>query len=393
VTRNAAQRRSWTFYEAVKGEKVKKITQIDSVELFIVRLPLVSPFETSFSVQTHREALLLKIVSDDVCGWGECVTSPDPYYCYETNATALHIIKDFLIAIITAMNNFTIERVLQNFEQIRGHHMAKAAVENALLDIMAQKYKIPLFELMGGTHKKIMSGISIGIQKNIDDLLLSIPKACDKKYHRIKIKIKKGKDIDILTKVRKAFPNIQLMADANSDYTLQDINILKRLDEFNLMMIEQPLNYNDIYFHGLLQKQMRTPICLDESIKNLNDAKTAAELESCKIINIKQGRVGGMTNAKKIQEYCLNNDIETWSGGMLETGIGRAFNLHLQTLPGFVFPGDTSETSRYFTEDIVDKPVTLQPDGFIEIPEGLGIGVQVLPDRIDRFKVFHEKLV
>lgn len=372
---------------------MKRIKRIDSVELFIVRLPLVSPFETSFSVQTHREALLLKIVSDDVCGWGECVTSPDPYYCYETNATALHIIKDFLIAIITAMNNFTIEKVLQNFEQIRGHHMAKAAVENALLDIMAQKYKIPLFELMGGTHKKIMSGISIGIQENIDDLLLSIQKACDKKYHRIKIKIKKGKDIDILTKVRKAFPNIQLMADANSDYTLQDINILKRLDEFNLMMIEQPLNYNDIYFHGLLQKQMRTPICLDESIKNLNDAKTAAELESCKIINIKQGRVGGMTNAKKIQEYCLNNDIETWSGGMLETGIGRAFNLHLQTLPGFVLPGDTSETSRYFTEDIVDKPVTLQPDGFIEIPEGPGIGVQVLSDRIDRFKVFYEKLV
>jgi O-succinylbenzoate synthase len=393
VTRNAAQRRSWTFYEAVKGEKVKKITQIDSVELFIVRMPLVSPFETSFSVQTHREALLLKIVSDDVCGWGECVTSPDPYYCYETNATALHIIKDFLIAIITAMNNFTIEEVLQNFEQIRGHHMAKAAVENALLDIMAQKYKIPLFELIGGTPKKIMSGISIGIQKNIDDLLLSIQKACDKKYHRIKIKIKKGKDIDILTKVRKAFPNIQLMADANSDYTLEDINILKRLDEFNLMMIEQPLNYNDIYFHRFLQKQIQTPICLDESIKNLNDAKTAAELESCKIINIKQGRVGGMINAKKIQEYCLNTDIETWSGGMLETGIGRAFNLHLQTLLGFVLPGDTSETSRYFTEDIVDRPVTLQPDGFIEIPKGPGIGVQVLPDRIDRFKVFYEKLV
>ena len=371
----------------------KRLTKIDSVEMFIVRLPLVSPFETSFSVQTHREALLLKIISDDVCGWGECVTSPDPYYCYETNSTALHIIKDFLIAIITAMKNFSIEEVLQNFEQIKGHHMAKAAVENALLDIMAQKYKIPLFELMGGTPKRIMSGISIGIQKNIDDLLLSIQKACDKKYHRIKIKIKKSKDIDILTKVRKAFPNIQLMADANSDYTLQDINILKQLDEFNLMMIEQPLNYNDIYFHGLLQKQIQTPICLDESIKNLNDAKTAVELESCKIINIKQGRVGGMINAKKIQEYCLNNDIETWSGGMLETGIGRAFNLHLQTFPGFVLPGDTSETSRYFTEDIVDKPVTLQPDGFIEIPEGPGIGVQVLSDRIDRFKVFYEKLV
>lgn len=372
---------------------MKKIKKIDSVEMFIVRLPLVSPFETSFSVQTHREALLLKIVSDDVCGWGECVTSPDPYYCYETNATASHVIQDFLIAILTAMNNFTIEEVLQYFEQIRGHHMAKAAVENALLDIMAQKYKIPLFELMGGTPKKIMSGISIGIQKSEDDLLESIQKACDKKYHRIKIKIKKGNDIAILKKVRRAFPSIKLMADANSDYTLEDIHILRRFDEFNLMMIEQPLNYDDIYFHALLQKQLRTPICLDESIKNLNDAKTAVEMGSCRIINIKQGRVGGMTASKKIQAYCMENNIKAWSGGMLETGIGRAFNIHLQTLPGFVLPGDTSETIRYFTEDIVDKPVILQPDGSIEIPKGPGIGVNVLPEKLNRFKVFHKKII
>jgi O-succinylbenzoate synthase len=372
---------------------VKRITKIDSVEMFIVRLPLVSPFETSFSVQTHREALLLKIVADDVCGWGECVTSPDPYYSYETNATASHIIQEFLIVILTDMNNFTIEEVLKNFEQIRGHHMAKATVENALLEIMAQKYKIPLFELIGGTPKKIMSGISIGIQKSMDDLLESIQKACDKKYHRIKIKIKKGKDFEILKRVRQAFPGIKLMVDANSDYTLEDMNILKGLDVFDLMMIEQPLNYNDIYFHSLLQKQLRTPICLDESIKNINDAKTAVELGSCKIINIKQGRVGGMIKAKDIQAYCLNNAIETWSGGMLETGIGRAFNLHLQTLPGFILPGDTSETSRYFVEDIVDKPVILQTDGFIEIPNGAGTGVHVHFEKLNRFKVFHQKII
>ena len=183
------------------------------------------------------------------------------------------------------------------------------------------------------------------------------------------------------------------MVDANSDYTLEDMHILKKLDEFNLMMIEQPLNYNDIYFHASLQKQLVTPICLDESIKNLNDAKTAAELGSCKIINIKQGRVGGMIKAKDIQAYCLNNTIKTWSGGMLETGIGRAFNLHLQTLPGFVLPGDTSETSRYFAEDIVDKPVILQADGFIEIPKGTGIGVKVISKRLDKFKVFHQKII
>jgi O-succinylbenzoate synthase len=371
---------------------MKRIEQVDSVEMFIVKLPLVKPFETSFSVQTHREALLLKISSGDIFGWGECVTSPDPYYCYETNSTAFHIIKDFLVAILMPMKSFSVEEVLHKFEKIRGHNMAKAAVENALVDLLARKYELPLFEFIGGESKKIMSGISIGIMENIDALLESIQNACDKKYQRIKIKIKKSKDIEILKAIRKTFPAIRLMADANSDYSYDDLHILKQLDEFNLMMIEQPLSYDDIYLHSCLQKQINTPICLDESIKNLNDAKTALALESCKIINIKQGRVGGMIKSKKIQEFCRNNNIRVWSGGMLETGIGRAFNIHLQTLPGFVLPGDTSETTRYFTEDIVDKPVVLEPDGFIKIPLGTGIGVRVVPERLDRFKVFYERI-
>jgi len=372
---------------------MKRIRKIDSVELFMVKLPLVKPFETSFSVQTHRQAVLLKITSDDFSGWGECITSPDPYYCYETNTTSIHIIKKFLAPILMTLKNFSIHDVLLKFERIRGHHMAKAAVENALLDLMARKYEIPLFEFIGGESIKIMSGISIGIMENMDELLESIQNACDKKYHRIKIKIKKGKDSKILKTVRKTFPDIELMADANGDYSHHDSHILKRLDEFHLMMIEQPLCYDDIYHHSLLQQQINTPICLDESITNLNDAKTAVALGSCKIINIKQGRVGGMIKSKKIQEFCLNNSINVWSGGMLETGIGRAFNLHLQTLPGFVLPGDTSETSRYFTEDIVDKPVILEPDGFINIPQGTGIGVEVVPKKLDRFKVFYERIV
>ena len=372
---------------------MKRIKQIDSVDMYIASLPFVTPFETSFSVQTFKEVLLLKIVSDGICGWGECVTSPDPYYCYETNKTASHIIQDFLIPKLSNMRNFTVEDVLEDFERIRGHRMAKATVENAFLDLVARQCQIPLFKLIGGNNKKIMSGISIGIQESIDDLLESIQTACDKKYHRIKIKIKKAKDIEILKKVRSAFPSIKLMADANSDYTLEDMQILKRMDEFNLLMIEQPLFYDDIYFHALLQNHIQTPICLDESIKNLNDAKTAAELGSCKIINIKQGRVGGMLNAKTIQAYCLDSGIQTWSGGMLETGIGRAFNLHLQTLPGFVLPGDTSETSRYFAEDIVDKPVILQSDGFIEIPNGSGIGVDVVPERLEKYKIFLKKIL
>jgi len=342
---------------------VKHLKKIDSVEMYGVRLPLVKPFETSFSVQTHREALLLKITSDGVSGWGECVTAPDPYYCYETNSTSSHIIKGFLIPILMTLKNFSIETVLEKFDPIRGHNMAKAAVENALLDLLARQYGIPLFQLIGGEDQKIMSGISIGIKDHMDDLFESIQGASDKKYHRIKIKIKKGKDVEVLKAVRKTFPFIRLMADANADYALEDIHLLKELDAFDLMMIEQPLNYDDIYFHSFLQKQIDTPVCLDESIKNLNDAKTA-----------------------------VANHIDVWSGGMLETGIGRAFNIHLQTLPGFVLPGDTSETARYFTQDIVDKPVVLEPDGFIKIPEGAGTGVRVLSERLDRFKVFYEKI-
>ena len=371
---------------------MKHLKKIDSVEMYGVRLPLVKPFETSFSVQTHREALLLKITSDGVSGWGECVTATDPYYCYETNSTSSHIIKGFLIPILMTLKNFSIETVLEKFDPIRGHNMAKAAVENALLDLLARQYGIPLFQLIGGEDQKIMSGISIGIKDHMDDLFESIQGASDKKYHRIKIKIKKGKDVEVLKAVRKTFPFIRLMADANADYALEDIHLLKELDAFDLMMIEQPLNYDDIYFHSFLQKQIDTPVCLDESIKNLNDAKTAVALGSCRIINIKQGRVGGMIKSKAIAAYCTDNHIDVWSGGMLETGIGRAFNIHLQTLPGFVLPGDTSETARYFTQDIVDKPVVLEPDGFIKIPEGAGTGVRVLSERLDRFKVFYEKI-
>jgi len=250
----------------------------------------------------------------------------------------------------------------------------------------------PLFKLIGGQSKKIMSGISIGIKDSTDDLLASIQEACGRKYHRSKIKVKKGHDVEVLKAVRNSFPDIQLMVDANADYSLEDAHTLKKFDAFNLMMIEQPLNYDDIYLHSFLQQQINTPICLDESIKNLDDAKTASALKSGRIINIKQGRVGGMIKSNEIQKFCMNNHIKVWSGGMLETGVGRAFNIHLQTLPGFVLPGDTSETSRYFTEDIVDQPVILEPDGFIKIPNGAGIGVQVVPELLERHKIFNERI-
>lgn len=368
------------------------IKSINRVDIFLVRLPLVQPFTTSFGTETHKEALLIKISADECYGWGECVASPAPYYSYETNQTALLIMKNFLIPILNAQQDFSMKDVQVQFTRIRGHHMAKAAVENALLDILARKHNRPLHSIINGNPQKIRSGISIGIKDNPKELLESIQQAVQRKYHRVKVKIKKGRDIDVLKTIRKTFPVINLMADANADYSIGDLALLKRLDEFNLMMIEQPLEYDDIYFHSLVQKELRTPICLDESIKNLNDAKVAIKLNSCRIINIKQGRVGGILAARAIQDYCLKNGVDCWSGGMLETGVGRAFNIHLQTLPGFTLPGDTSETSRYFAEDIVDQPVVLDEDGFIDIPSGPGIGVEVIPKKLKKFTIYSEQI-
>jgi len=366
------------------------IDNIKNAELYLVKLPLVRAFETSFSVQKYREALLIRIVSDEASGWGECVAGADPYYSYETNTTAIHIISDYLIPLLFNMQNFTVEDMLNKFDKVRGHLMAKAAVENALLDLIARKQEMPLFELIGGRYQKIKSGISLGIKDDIDDLLQLIEEAVRKKYHRIKIKVKKGKDIEILKILREQYPELPLMVDANGDYLDSDLQYLKQFDDFNLMMLEQPLHYNDIYYHSLIQKELQTPICLDESIKTLNDARTAIDLGSCKIINIKQGRVGGMVKSKAIQSFCKKHNIGVWSGGMLETGIGRSFNLHLQTLPGFTLPGDTSETSRYFNEDIVDKSVVLETDGFIKIPTGPGIGVEIVPEKLERYQIFYK---
>ncbi len=368
------------------------IKSINRVDIFLVRLPLVQPFTTSFGTETHKEALLIKISADEGYGWGECVASPAPYYSYETNQTALLIMKNFLIPILNAQQDFSMKDVQVQFNRIRGHHMAKAAVENALLDILARKHNRPLHSIINGKPQKIRSGISIGIKDNPKELLESVQQAVQKKYHRIKIKIKKSNDIKAVRAVREIFPDIRLMVDANADYSIADLALLKQLDEFNLMMIEQPLEYDDIYFHSLVQKELRTPICLDESIKSLNDAEAAIKLNSCRIINIKQGRVGGILAARAIQNYCLKNGLDCWSGGMLETGVGRAFNIHLQTLPGFTLPGDTSETSRYFAEDIVDQPVVLDEDGFIDIPSGPGIGVEVIPEKLKKFTIYSEQI-
>jgi O-succinylbenzoate synthase len=372
----------------VESEKPGKIDRVDFV---VVRLPFVSPFGTSVQTWTHKEALLLRIESDGITAWGECVADPDPFYLPETTHTARHIIKDFLLPLLQPGD--TLAEIESRFRHVRGHMMAKATVENALISLIAYRKGVPLHEVLGFPAKKIMSGISIGLKDSPEALLRAVESAVAKKYHRVKMKIKKGKDVEWVRAVRERYPRLQLMVDANGDYTLEDARHLKQLDEFNLMMIEQPLSFSDIYQHSILQKELRTAICLDESLLSLDDVATAITLGACGVVNVKQGRVGGLLESVRIARYASDRGIGVWSGGMDETGIGRAVNIHLQTATGFNLPGDTSETSNYFEEDIVDPPVVLDPDGFIAIPEGSGLGVSVSPERLTKYTLQWERVL
>lgn len=368
----------------------ERVGKIDHIDLVVVKLPFVSPFGTSVQVWTHKEALLLRIESDGLTAWGECVADPDPFYLPETTVTARHIIRDFLLPVVEP--DLTLGEQLARFRHVRGNAIARATVENTLIILMAMRKAVPLYRMLGCEPKKIMSGISIGLQETPGALLDKVGKAVTKGYHRIKMKIKRGQDIEWVRMVRESFPDIQLMVDANGDYTLADTAHLRQLDAFHLTMIEQPLSYADIYQHSLLQKELRTALCLDESILNLDDAATAIALGACRVINIKQGRVGGLLESMRIASLAASHGIGVWSGGMDETGIGRAVNIHLQTAPGFTLPGDTSETSNYFREDIVDPPVTLDREGYIAIPPGAGLGVTVDPSRMEKYMLGWDRL-
>ncbi len=367
-----------------------RIGKIDRIDLIVVRLPFVKPFATSTYTWSCKEALLLKLQADGIMAWGECVADPDPFYSEETTSTARHIIKDFLFPLVKP--DLTLGEIDKRFRHVRGHGMAKATVENALIDLISKQEGVPLHQWLGYPRKKIMSGISIGLQDTLAELMAAIEEAIAKKYHRIKMKIKHGKDVDWVRAVRNRFPDVRLMVDANGDYGLGDADHLRQLDAFNLMMIEQPLSYSDIYQHSILQGQLSTPLCLDESIHSVDDAAAAIALGSCRIINIKQGRVGGLMESMRIAQYASQHGIGVWSGGMDETGIGRAVNMHLQTVEGFNLPGDTSETSRYFNEDIVEPPVLLDAEGFIDLPAGSGIGVKIIPEMLSKYTIHEEKL-
>ncbi|SER66593.1 o-succinylbenzoate synthase [Psychrobacillus sp. OK032] len=360
---------------------------IKEVNIRKMKMTMKSPFATSFGTFQDKEFLLLE-VTDELgnTGWGESTAFHSPWYTEETFETNLHIIRDFLIPLLLNKEIHHPDKVSEIFSPLRKNNMAKAAVEGAIWDLYAKRKKLTLAEALGGTAEKIEVGISIGIQQSKEQLIEVVRGYIAEGYKRMKVKIKPGYDVEVIRSLREAFPTVPLMADANSAYTLNDIGLLKQLDEFNLMMIEQPLASDDIVDHAKLQKAIKTPVCLDESITSFEDARKAIELGSTQIINVKIGRVGGLTESKKIHDYCMEKGIPVWCGGMLEAGIGRAHNVALTTLPNFTLPGDTASSSRYWEEDVI-TPEVVAEDGFITVPTGYGIGYEPNFEVMDRYTV------
>ncbi len=377
-----------TILEPVFPWLEEPLGDIQKIELLTVSLPFVAPFGTSVATWSCKEALLVRIEDNGLVAWGECVADPDPYYAAETTTSARHIIREFLLPELKP--ELSLAGLLERGRRVRGNEMAKAALENALLDLLAKRRGQPLHALLGFPVRKVMSGISIGFQDDIPSLLAKVEEAASAGYHRVKMKIGRNRDVEWVKAVRRRFPDLALMADANGDYSLKDAELLAGLDSFALTMIEQPLSYHDIYQHSLLQARLQTPLCLDESIHSCDDAEAAIALKSCRVINIKQGRVGGFLEAVKMARLCAAHGIPAWSGGMDETGIGRALNIQLQAAPGFTLPGDTSETRRYFNEDIVEPAVVLDNEGFIAMPQGPGIGVDVMEAKVEKYLLNRE---
>jgi O-succinylbenzoate synthase len=356
--------------------------RIERIELRLLRLPLVRFFETSFGRVYDRTFLLVTIEEDGAPGYGECVADHNPFYSYETTVTAWHIIREF-IAPVALGRAFEHPRDLFGaLRAIRGHNMAKAAVEMAAWDLFARQAGVPLSRALGGTRTAIESGVSIGIQDTLDELVERVEAELEAGYRRIKIKIKPGWDVEAVERIRARLDGIPLMVDANAAYALDDAPHLARLDRFDLMMIEQPLDYDDIADHARLQQQIRTPICLDESIHSVRLAEEAIARSACRIINIKPGRLGGHQQSIRVHDVAAERGIPVWHGGMLESGIGRAHNIHLSTLPNFSLPGDVAASRRYYAPDLIDPEIVVRPDGTITVPEGPGIGVHVVADRI-----------
>ncbi|PWH13670.1 MAG: o-succinylbenzoate synthase [Anaerolineae bacterium] len=359
--------------------------KLETITLYPLRMPLVSHFETSFGRIYERECVLVKIESEGLTGWGECAADRDPGYSYETTGTVMHVLKDFVLPLLIGQDVADAGDFQRRVSHIRGHHLAKAGVEMALWDLLGKQQGKSLRQLLGGQKEKVEVGVSIGLQDTTADLVSLVERYVKEGYQRVKLKIKPGRDVSEATAVRRAFPHLKLQVDANSAYTLETAAALQPLDDLDLLLIEQPLYEDDIWDHRLLQRQMRTPLCLDESITSPRHARYAIEMEACRIINIKPGRVGGLSQALEIHQMCQAIHMPVWCGGMLETNIGRASNLAIASLPGFTLPGDISASARYYRQDVTHETFTLNPDSTINVPTGWGLGVTVDEEKVKDF--------
>jgi len=364
--------------------------RIEKIELNHIKMELVSPFVTSMGTEYDEEHIIVRVDGEGITGWGESVAEGTPFYSYETVQTAWHILSDFLIPAILGKELNSVDEAIAQWNKVRGHMMAKAGLEAALWDLFAKSKNISLSKMLGGVREKIDVGVSIGIQSSVKELLKKVDGYLQEGYKRIKIKIAPGYDLQFVEALRKEYPAMLLQVDANSAYTLDDIKIFKAMDDYSLLLIEQPLGYEDIFDHSKLQRELKTPISLDESIHSLDDTRAAIELDSCRIINIKPGRVGGFTESKLIHNYCASKNIPVWHGGMLESGIGRAGNVALASLSNFTLPGDISASKRYYKDDIVEPEFVVNKDGTMDVPTKPGIGVEVNMEMLEKVTVRKE---
>ena len=366
--------------------------KIEAVELRVLKMRLLKPFRTSFGVQQDRYPLLVRLEAGGHSYWGECVAGEGPWYSYETVETAWQMLKDYLVPMMLNRDLPDVASLEALFLPVRGHRMAKACLEMALTAAFAEEARKPLSTYLGGVRDRVETGVSVGIQTTTEELLDTIARHLSEGYRRIKVKVEPGWDINAIAAIRERYPEITLMADANSAYELDDAAHLAQLDQFRLLMLEQPLAVGDLVDHAALQRQISTPVCLDESIEDARDARHAVQLGACRVINIKPGRVGGFAEAKRIHDIARNAGLPVWCGGMLETGIGRACNVALATLPNFTLPGDISASDRYWAEDIVEPPFTLARGGTISVPTRWGLGVRVKVDMVERLTARREML-
>ncbi|AGA29696.1 o-succinylbenzoate synthase [Singulisphaera acidiphila] len=360
--------------------------RIHRIDLKLVRLPLVRTFRTSSSTKDSIAHILVRIETDSGIGWGECASPSDPYYCPETTETCWHILKDFLAPAVIGKEWANLDQLVDFYRPVKGNNFAKAGLEIACWDALARHEGKPLAEVLGGTRPEILSGVSLGIERDLETLFGLIEQYLGEGYRRIKLKIAPGWDVAIVRSVRERYPEIALQVDANSAYTLADLDHLKQLDAFNLLLIEQPLAHDDIIDHARLQAVLRTPVCLDESIHSAEDARKALDLQACRVINIKVSRVGGLREAKRIHDLCLDRGVPVWCGGMHEFGIGRAANVAVSSLPGFTLPGDVSGSDKYYREDLVEPPIQAD-NGAVTVPRSVGLGYEPNEKRIEELSL------